>query len=157
MRTLRIATASAVIAAGAMLPATAVASAQGNDLDCSDFSTHQAAQQEFESHSSDIYRLDADNDGIACESLPSGASQPTGNEAANQPATNNEENNNTATTTNENNGTKGLPAGAPETGGGATAGTDNAGLIVGGGIALTGAAAAGAYGIRETRRGRHRA
>ncbi len=44
-----------------------------NTYDCSDFSTQTEAQRVFESCggiSNDIHRLDGDNDGIACESLP---------------------------------------------------------------------------------------
>jgi hypothetical protein len=42
------------------------ASAQA-DLDCADFSSREEAQQEFESDTSDPNRLDADDDGQACE------------------------------------------------------------------------------------------
>lgn len=43
------------------------------DRDCGDFATHAEAQAFFESQggpASDPHRLDQDNDGIACESLP---------------------------------------------------------------------------------------
>ncbi len=42
------------------------------DRDCSDFRTQAQAQRFFERHnpSRDPHRLDADHDGIACESLP---------------------------------------------------------------------------------------
>ena len=40
------------------------------DRNCSDFSSHEAAQQFFERHQpGDPHQLDGDNDGIACESL----------------------------------------------------------------------------------------
>ncbi|KKR39546.1 MAG: hypothetical protein UT72_C0006G0005 [Candidatus Woesebacteria bacterium GW2011_GWB1_40_101] len=45
----------------------------GEDKDCSDFSTHEEAQQFFVSQggpSSDPHKLDQDKDGLACESLP---------------------------------------------------------------------------------------
>jgi len=42
------------------------------DLDCAAFATQHEAQAELESDPSDPYGLDADNDGIACEDLPSG-------------------------------------------------------------------------------------
>ncbi len=45
------------------------------DLDCSDFDTQQEAQAELRRDPSDPHGLDADNDGIACEELPSGAQQ----------------------------------------------------------------------------------
>jgi len=35
------------------------------DKNCSDFSSQQEAQKEFNKHNSDIHRLDADNDNIA--------------------------------------------------------------------------------------------
>jgi hypothetical protein len=41
------------------------------DLDCSDFSTQEEAQTEYESDYGDPYYLDGDDDGIACEALPS--------------------------------------------------------------------------------------
>jgi micrococcal nuclease len=40
------------------------------DCDCSDFATHAQAQACFDAHPGDPFRLDGDNDGIACESLP---------------------------------------------------------------------------------------
>jgi VCBS repeat-containing protein len=46
----------------------------GPDLDCADFSTQNQAQACFEHCKSlgygDVYRLDGDNDGKACEALP---------------------------------------------------------------------------------------
>ena len=44
-----------------------------NAYNCSDFSTHAEAQAVFEycgGINHDVHRLDGDNDGIACESLP---------------------------------------------------------------------------------------
>ncbi len=44
------------------------------DVNCSDFSSHAAAQRWFEAHGgsagNDVAGLDGDHDGIACESLP---------------------------------------------------------------------------------------
>ena len=41
------------------------------DKDCSDFSNHEEAQRFFESQGSgDPHKLDRDNDGVACETLP---------------------------------------------------------------------------------------
>jgi Excalibur calcium-binding domain len=45
--------------------------AQGGDLDCNDFQFQEDAQAELESDPSDPHNLDNDNDGVACESLPS--------------------------------------------------------------------------------------
>lgn len=46
-----------------------------DEYNCSDFSTQPEAQAVFEycrdvAHAGDIHRLDANNDGVACESLP---------------------------------------------------------------------------------------
>ncbi|MET9907724.1 excalibur calcium-binding domain-containing protein [Streptomyces sp. NPDC006476] len=49
---------------------TAVAAHAQNNLNCSDFATQEDAQAEFNRDPSDPNRLDADNDGIACEDLP---------------------------------------------------------------------------------------
>lgn len=43
--------------------------AQDGDLDCSDFGSQEEAQAEFDSDPTDPNGLDADGDGIACESL----------------------------------------------------------------------------------------
>lgn len=43
------------------------------DQDCADFDTQREAQAHYDADTSDPDRLDADNDGIACESLPSGS------------------------------------------------------------------------------------
>ncbi len=45
------------------------ASAQA-DLDCANFDSQAEAQAELRADPSDPHRLDADNDGIACEHLP---------------------------------------------------------------------------------------
>ncbi|MFF4505171.1 hypothetical protein [Streptomyces sp. NPDC001401] len=50
-------------------PAAVVAHAQ-TDLDCNNFTFQEDAQAEFNRDPSDPFRLDADNDGIACEWLP---------------------------------------------------------------------------------------
>lgn len=44
---------------------------ESGDYDCTDFSTHEEAQEFFESEGSgDPHGLDRDGDGIACETLP---------------------------------------------------------------------------------------
>jgi hypothetical protein len=66
---LRRALPSAILGALALVAWTpTVASAV--DYDCSDFATQEEAQEYL--LPGDPYGLDADNDGIACESLPSG-------------------------------------------------------------------------------------
>jgi hypothetical protein len=42
-----------------------------NEYNCSDFSTQEEAQSEYDSDYSDPNYLDGDDDGVACESLPS--------------------------------------------------------------------------------------
>ncbi len=42
------------------------------DLDCNDFVTQGEAQRVYEQCGSDINRLDGNNDGVACQALPSG-------------------------------------------------------------------------------------
>jgi len=67
LRTRFIATAAAL--AAFIVPATTATAA---DKDCSDFSTWRQAQNFYKRHGGpkrDPHRLDADHDGIACESL----------------------------------------------------------------------------------------
>jgi hypothetical protein len=57
------------IAAGLAVPASPATAA---DKDCSDFRSWRAAQSFYKSHGGprrDPHRLDADRDGVACESL----------------------------------------------------------------------------------------
>jgi len=52
--------------------AVAAATATGADKDCADFGTWRQAQNFYKGHGGpkrDPHRLDADHDGIACESL----------------------------------------------------------------------------------------
>ncbi|MFZ2126520.1 MAG: excalibur calcium-binding domain-containing protein [Candidatus Microsaccharimonas sp.] len=42
-----------------------------NQYNCDDFSTQEEAQDEYESNYGDPNYLDGDDDGVACESLPS--------------------------------------------------------------------------------------
>lgn len=55
-------------------PAPPVCSCAGDTLNCSDFATHAQAQACFDycvaQGRGDVHRLDADHDGLACESLP---------------------------------------------------------------------------------------
>jgi Excalibur calcium-binding domain len=62
---------TAFIAAALFLVATSPASAF-RDRDCSDFPTQKKAQKFFKKHSpkQDPHGLDADGDGLACESNP---------------------------------------------------------------------------------------
>jgi hypothetical protein len=51
----------------ATLAMPAMASASSGDLNCPDFGSRERAQFEFEKHQGDIYGLDGDGDGRACE------------------------------------------------------------------------------------------
>lgn len=73
MSRFRAAFAAVTLAAGMTLTFTAPALAQ-QDYDCSDFATQEEAQAEYDKDPNDPHSLDGDNDGIACESLPSGGS-----------------------------------------------------------------------------------
>jgi hypothetical protein len=75
-----------VFAAGATLPFAGVANAQ--DRDCSDFSNQAEAQAALNDDPSDPWRLDDDNDGIACEALggPSAAPAPADDDDDDEPA-----------------------------------------------------------------------
>jgi hypothetical protein len=58
----------------ATLGVVGIATANADDLNCDDFSTQQEAQAVYDKDRSDPNGLDRDNDGIACETLPSGGS-----------------------------------------------------------------------------------
>jgi hypothetical protein len=66
--------AAIVLAAVATLPLAGIANAQLIDRDCADFATQQEAQAALNASIGDWERLDEDDDGIACEWLPSGSS-----------------------------------------------------------------------------------
>jgi Excalibur calcium-binding domain len=60
---------AAIVATALAIPA---APATAGDKDCSDFRSWRAAQNFYKNHGGpkrDPHRLDADHDGIACESL----------------------------------------------------------------------------------------
>jgi hypothetical protein len=62
----------ACVVASAIAIAFAASPASARDRDCSDFSSWRAAQKFYKRHGGpkyDPHRLDADHDGIACESL----------------------------------------------------------------------------------------
>lgn len=68
---MRIRTSIAALTVASALAITAVPASAG-DKDCSDFRTWRQAQNFYKKHGGpkyDPHRLDADNDGIACESL----------------------------------------------------------------------------------------
>ena len=63
-----------VLSMAAVLVFAPAALAQSGDLDCTHFATQQAPQAILDAHPSglDMYGLDADGDGIACENLGGG-------------------------------------------------------------------------------------
>jgi len=65
----------AVLSVVAVLGLAPAALAQTGDLACSHFATQEAPQAILDAHPTglDMYELDADGDGIACESLGGGA------------------------------------------------------------------------------------
>lgn len=72
---LRIAAATALLTAACSSPLIVTAPAAqarpgGADKDCSDFDTQLEAQLVLEDDPLDFFRLDTDEDGIACERLP---------------------------------------------------------------------------------------
>ncbi|BFV55335.1 hypothetical protein KCMC57_up04390 [Kitasatospora sp. CMC57] len=74
-----LAAGAALLISSAGLPLAGVAHAQ--DRDCPEFQTQPEAQAVFNMDRSDPNGLDADHDGIACESLPAGlpaAAAPSG-------------------------------------------------------------------------------
>jgi len=64
----------AALCVAAVLVLAPAALAQSGDLDCSHFATQEAPQAILDAHPTglDIYELDADGDGIACESVGGG-------------------------------------------------------------------------------------
>ncbi len=82
-RTLSLVGGVAVLALTSAIGPGFVASSSGSaDRDCSDFTTQAEAQGYFTSHggspSNDFDNLDADHDGVACESLPCPCSRAEG-------------------------------------------------------------------------------
>ena len=70
----RSTTAAAGVLFTAALSLTVSGTAHAADLNCSDFATQQQAQAEYDRDPSDPNGLDRDDDGIACETRPSGGS-----------------------------------------------------------------------------------
>jgi endonuclease YncB( thermonuclease family) len=69
------------LVAGVLLTLAGTTTATAADRDCSDFSTQAAAQRFYVNNGGphrDPHRLDADNDGRACDSLPCPCSSKTG-------------------------------------------------------------------------------
>lgn len=139
--------AAVTLAVGMSLSFTAPALAQEDQYNCSDFETQEEAQAEYEKDKSDPHNLDGDNDGIACESLPSSGGAGDGQQPADNGQTN--QGDQGAADTDAGSQVEQVPQGGVETGGG----TDSDAIyLLGGGLIL--AAAGGATLIaRRTRRG----
>lgn len=128
------------------LAATGTASAQ--DLDCPDFATQGEAQAVLAADPSDPNRLDANGDGVACESFFGGGSSGTGSTGGtessdDQGSSPSDSESGTSVSTGSDDGA--APTGGVETGAGGAAGsvapaTDRSGLIA---VTLLGAAALG--------------
>jgi LPXTG-motif cell wall-anchored protein len=77
MSTDPVLTGAGVVPTSTIPPTTTTAAAQGGQsVNCPDFPNQEAAQAELNRDPSDPNGLDDDNDGIACESLPSSGAAP---------------------------------------------------------------------------------
>lgn len=133
-----VATAATVLAVAYLFTIGPSASGQ-QDLDCGDL-TYEQAQAELQRDPSDPHRLDADNDGEACEDSERGGSGAGEGQQAD-----------TGTSGDTDDGR--TPAGGVETGAGGTA-TQDVGSPSSTWLALAGAAAvatAGAFRLRRNR------
>ena len=135
-----VATAATALAVAYLFTIGPSAAAQ-QDLNCDDFATQEEAQAVFDRDRSDPNGLDGnDNDGIACENLPSGGGGGGGAGAG---------------TTGRSSGgsdSGGTPRGGVATGAGGTASQDS-GASSWGWLAVVGAAVvtAGGFRLRRTR------
>ena len=123
------------------------------DKDCSDFQYQEDAQAVYNADPSDPNRLDNDNDGIACESLPHRpvtkppvtttpkTTTPSTTTKTPAPAT--------TKTTSPGSQVKVKPAGGVATGGGDDPGTGDGAVWAGGGLLLAGAAAGSVVYLRR--------
>ena len=108
------------------------------DRDCPDFATQAAAQAAYDAVPGDPERLDGDNDGVACEDLPSRGTSSTGSGA-------------TGTTTSSSQVST-QPAGAVAAGDGSSSSDEASALpYVLGGVALTAAGGAAVAARRSSR------
>jgi len=87
---MRRTSAAAGVLVGAALSFGFVGTANAQDLyNCSSFATQQEAQNVLAQDANDPHNLDADNDGVACETLPSGMAEDNtsiGTQVTTQPA-----------------------------------------------------------------------
>jgi hypothetical protein len=152
MSLVRRALLTSAIVCGALFAASPMAIAQ--DKDCGDFAYQEEAQAVFDAVPGDPNRLDADNDGIACEELPSrpvGQPSPTPSTTPANPAPSTSK---AKPTTKKPSGSqvKVKPVGGVATGDGSSA-DDSGAYIALGGVVLVGAAA-GTVLVARRRAGR---
>ena len=141
MSLVRRALLTSAIVCGALFAAAPMAIAQ--DKDCGDFTYQEEAQAVFDAVPGDPNRLDADNDGIACEELPSRpvsqpSSTPTTTPADPTPSTSKAKPTTKKPTSSQ---VKVKPVGGVATGGGGSSSDDSGAFIALGGVVLVGAAA----------------
>lgn len=137
-----VATAATVLAVAYLFTTGPGATAQ-EDLNCDDFATQEEAQAVYNQDPNDPHGLDGnDNDGIACESLPSGGTG-GGITPGGTPHPRSAGDTDSGQT----------PAGGVETGAGGTA-TQDAGSSSSTWLALAGAAAVGTAAAFRLRRNR---
>jgi len=136
-RIVRTVSATVLLAGAVSFSFAGTASAQ-NQFNCSDFSTQQQAQAQFNKVPGDPSRLDANHNGIACENLPgvaTGSKDTQGDSTGAQTPSNN-----TGSSSGQNNANQGqvstVPRGAVNTGDGSTSGSNSMAFILGG-LALT--------------------
>jgi hypothetical protein len=135
---LRHAAAAAALAGAATLTLASPASA--DHLNCSDFDSQEAAQSVYDADPSDPNGLDGnDDDGLACESLPTGGSALSSGEISELHATSGGSDEDDA-----DDGSMVMPRGGVAAGGGSGAGVD-AGMLAAGGAVLLAAGGVLAY------------
>jgi hypothetical protein len=117
------------------------------DRDCADFDSQQDAQDALDAAPGDPERLDADDDGVACESYDYGDSVTTG-------STSDDDHDTVTAAPVADTSASDVPVGAVDAGDG-SAPSDDAGDVLWVGL-LASAAVAGAVGTRQLVGGRHR-
>ena len=137
----------ALMTAGSIGLLASPALAQERDRDCPDFPSQAAAQRHLQSQPSDPDRLDADNDGIACETHFGGGSRIEEDEN-NDDENNNDETNNNNDDDDDNNDDD-TPNGGVAAGAGGTAGPASAVLPATGALAGTVLIGAGVAAARR--------
>jgi carbohydrate-binding DOMON domain-containing protein len=128
-----------------------------NDKNCSDFTYQEDAQAVYDADTSDPNGLDADKDGIACETLPNRpvTQTPTPTPEPTSTAVTPPTTSKATPTTSKPSGSqvKVKPVGGVATGGGGTSSDDSGAFIALGGVVLVGAAA-GTVLVARRRAGR---